>query len=218
MSRINNDKRIEKGNSMVKQAVHLEIEVKFHIGNVESLMMAMQKMGGVSQGRVFEQNIRFDTPSAELLRKGCLLRLRQDTATHLTFKSPPPQESEQYKVFRELETTVSDHAVMKAILVALGFQPVQIYEKWRETFAWQNFLLCLDTLPFGTFLEIEGQGHGLPAVAEALGLDWERRILTNYLAMFDQVKKRLGLGFNDLTFANFKNFSAEALKPAIDIF
>jgi adenylate cyclase class 2 len=203
---------------MAMHTDHWETEVKFQITDIESLTVAMRRMGATSQGRVFEHNIRFDTPSAELLQKGCLLRLRQDQKVHLTFKSPPPQENEQYKVFLEIETTVSDHAAMKAILTALGYQPVQVYEKWRETYTWQTFALCLDTLPFGTFLEIEGDGQGLPAVAAELGLKWEQRILANYLAMFEQVKQRLSVAFKDLTFANFKDVPTEALEPIASLF
>ena len=38
-----------------------------------------------------------------------------------------------------------------------------------------------------------------------LGLQWDKRILLNYLEIFDILKKKLNLDFSDVTFDNFKN-------------
>lgn len=38
----------------------------------------------------------------------------------------------------------------------LGLVPVLMYEKHRTTFTLTNFVICIDRLPFGLFLEIEG--------------------------------------------------------------
>ena len=79
----------------------------------------------------------------------------------------------------------------------------QIYEKYRETFTIKSACLCLDTMPFGDFLEIEGDKAAIRALAERLSLPWEHRILTNYLNIFATIKTNHGLGFNDVTFDNF---------------
>jgi len=60
-------------------------------------------------------------------------------------------------------------------------------------------------MPYGNFLEIEAPGREIRQTAERLGLDWNRRILMNYLEMFEWIKSELGLPFSDVTFANFQS-------------
>ena len=38
-----------------------------------------------------------------------------------------------------------------------------------------------------------------------IGLEWEKRILLNYLELFENIKSKLNLSFSDITFNNFKN-------------
>lgn len=163
--------------------------------------------GGISAGRVFETNLRFDDPSSRLKKSGSLLRLRNDGRITLTYKTRSTQADNQFKVHRELEVEVGDQATMEKIIEALGFQRQQIYEKHRETFRWQGALLCLDRMPYGDFLEIEGPKDKIPLIAEKLALDWERRILHNYLEIFAVIQNELSLSFKDITFENFKNAS-----------
>jgi adenylate cyclase class 2 len=69
--------------------------------------------------------------------------------------------------------------------------------------------LCLDRLPFGDFLEIEGGKEAIRHAAGRLGLAWERRILDNYLGLFEKVRQSMGLPFSDVTFANFKGIQVD---------
>ena len=163
------------------------------------------ELSAVSRGRVFETNIRFDDADNHLIEKKSLLRLRQDTKTILTFKSEPPFKDDQFKILRELEVEVSDFTTMKHILESLGFREEQVYEKWRETFILNRTNLCLDTMPYGDFLEIEGQKDDIKKLASQIGLKWKKRILLNYLAIFDIIKQKLNLPFYDVTFSNFIN-------------
>ena len=64
-------------------------------------------------------------------------------------------------------------------------------------------VLCLDQMPFGDYLEIEGPKAAIRDVASRLGLPWRQRILKNYLEMFSILQERLQLPFSDITFANF---------------
>jgi adenylate cyclase class 2 len=92
---------------------------------------------------------------------------------------------------------------MEAILVRLGFVAFQSYEKYRETFTLQGVEVVLDEMPFGHFVELEGEEPALRAVASALGLPWAGRILDNYLNLMARVRAYYQLPFDDLTFANF---------------
>ena len=60
-------------------------------------------------------------------------------------------------------------------------------------------------MPYGDFLEIEGTKESIQQLALKIGLLWEKRILLNYLAIFDIIKRQLNLSFYDVTFGNFNN-------------
>ena len=184
---------------------NLEIEVKFYLSDMDPIRDRIIELGAVSRGRVFETNIRFDDADNHLIEKKSLLRLRQDKKTILTFKSEPPFKDDQFKILRELEVEVSDFTTMKNILESLGFREEQVYEKWRETFILNSANLCLDTMPYGDFLEIEGQKDDIKKLASQIGLKWKKRILLNYLAIFDVIRQKSNLPFYDVTFSNFIN-------------
>jgi len=187
----------------------LEFEVKFFLSDILSLRQDILDLGARSQGRFFEKNLRFEDANKTLQGKKCLLRLRQDHKTTLTFKSPPPEISNQFKVLKELEVEVGDFATMNDILESLGFHCEQIYEKWRETLVIENTQFCVDTMPYGNFLEIEGAQKDIKQYAQDLGLRWGKRILSNYLEIFEILRKKSDLKFTDLTFENFKEIDLD---------
>ncbi|MGA6926715.1 MAG: class IV adenylate cyclase, partial [Desulfosarcina sp.] len=153
--------------------------------------------------RVFEHNLRYDTRKDQLFKTTRLLRLRKDRQTTLTLKSPPPVPDPRFKIHREREVQVSDFDTMDAILNALGYFRKQVYQKWRETWQLKEALLCVDALPFGTFLEIEGPPDRIMTICDDLDLDWKRRILSSYLALFATLREKEGWAFSDVTFDNF---------------
>jgi adenylate cyclase class 2 len=187
----------------------LEIELKFYMADLEPIRTAICNLGAVSHGRVFETNIRFEDSNNSLIRKKSLLRLRKDSTAKLTFKSEPSVKDTQFKIHRELEVQVSDFDLMYQILEALGYHKEQLYEKWRETLILNHTHFCLDTMPYGNFLEIEGERAEIQRLAALLGLKWERRILMNYLKIFEIIRQESQLSFSDITFENFKNIRIE---------
>ncbi len=184
----------------------LEIEVKFCITGFDAIRNDLKTWGHCIQPQVLETNICLDDANQRIRNEGGLLRLRQDEHHTLTLKLPPAAHSkalEDFKVFSEFEVRVSDIDAMQRILRHLGYQPQQVYEKKREIFQCDGIQCCLDQMPFGNFLELEGAPEKIMAMARQLGLDWRNRILSNYLAMFAQLKQHLNLPFNDITFFNF---------------
>ena len=182
----------------------VEIEVKFHLHEVEPLRHRILAMGATSDGRVFETNVRFEDGAESLRDKGVLLRLRRDDEVKLTYKSRPADPDKDFKVHHELEVRVDSFDVCRAILKGLGFHSAQTYEKWRETFTLGGTKLLVDTMPFGVFLEIEGQRSDIREVSDRLHLKWEERILLNYIEIFEIIQRKDSLPFNDITFDNFK--------------
>ena len=182
----------------------LEIEVKFYLTEIEGIRARILELGAKSNGRLFETNIRYEDKNKSLMRKKSLLRLRQDEKATLTFKSRPPERSKAFKIYKELEVEVNEFETMSHILEALGYHPAQKYEKWRETIALGQTWFCLDSMPYGNFLEIEGAEKEIRHYASELGLNWRKRIIFNYLEIFEMMKKDFRLCFNDLTFKNFE--------------
>lgn len=189
-----------------------EIEVKFYLSSPDSIRDQLSSLGATCLGQFFETNICFENKEKTFKRKDILLRLRKDNKARLTFKSPPDDLDKDFKIYRELEVEVDDFETCRAILENLGFHPEQIYEKWRETFTLDNTKFLIDTTPCGVFLEIEGGKPMIPAMANRLELKWAERILLNYLEIFEFVRRKENLTFDDMTFANFKSVDIDITK------
>ena len=195
-----------------------ETEIKFLIKNLPAFEQQVKDLGAVLQhGRVFELNLRFDTPDRRLTKHFQVLRLRQDESAHLTFKGPSDPSSE-VSVRAEIEFEVSDPASARQFLESLGYQVTITYEKYRSTYALGNTEIMLDELPYGNFVEIEGPD--LPSIqntANDLKLDWQDRIKLSYLVIFYQLKEKFNLTASNLSFNELKNctYSLMELFPAI---
>jgi len=193
-------------------AEKIEKEAKFYIRDLENIERKIKDLGGVNiQPRVFESNLRFDTPKGKLVASYQVLRLRLDTRARLTYKGPSDPNSE-VSARLEYEVEISDLTTGRHILEALGYQVVTIYEKYRTSYALDDVEISLDEMPFGSFMEIEGADkQHIQQMADRLDLNWENRSALSYLRIFSQVKERLGLSIRDLT---FENFSELEIQPA----
>ncbi len=181
-----------------------DLEVKFYISHREGLEEKLAALGEVVAPRVHEVNLRLDTPAMDLASTGSILRLRKDRRARLTYKGSGRIEGGA-TLRQELEITVSDFDTTRHLLEALGFQVELMYEKYRTTYRVGEVEVALDEMPTGEFLELEGpDALGLHHLARQLGLNWDRRILDSYTALFERTRQSLGLAFRDLSFANFK--------------
>ena len=195
----------------------LEIEVKYFLEDIEPIREQLINAGAESHGRFFESNICFDNAEEGLSLSDSVLRLRKDEKTTLTYKTKPDVDDLEFKVVKELEVEVSDFEMMLNILRALGFHQSQIYEKYRETFTIGDTKLCLDRMPFGDFIEIEGGKDEIRNLSQQIGMQWNRRILGNYRFLFDIIKERLFLSFSDITFDNFRKVKMD-MKTFLPLF
>jgi len=197
----------------------VEIEVKFFLSRMNAMEQQIQRIGAEFRDCRDETNIRYESGNEDLRRSKSLLRLRRAGGqTILTFKSEAPEPQGDYKVHREYEVSVDDFEMMQNILDSLGYHQAQIYEKNRWTYQWGASLLCLDTMPYGCFLEIEGPGREIRELAQQLALAWDSRILLNYLEIFERIRTALGLPFSDVTFANFQSVPMEPVSELIQAF
>ncbi|HEU0293761.1 MAG TPA: class IV adenylate cyclase [Anaerolineales bacterium] len=201
-----------------------EIEAKFYVLDLKRIETRLQSLGArLIQPRILETNIRFDLPNNRFHSEGRVLRLRQDTAARLTYKDSG--NNEQGVLNRtEIEFTVESFEKAKLFLEALGYQKLLEYEKYRTTYVLesgsllsavheqahglQSYHIMLDELPYGNFVEIEGEDiQAIQDIAEKLKLDRDAAIPYGYSALFEIVRETLKLPFTDLTFANFEGIT-----------
>ena len=181
-----------------------ETEAKFYVRDLNRIKERLEELGGhVIQERVRETNLRFDLPDASLRAGGRVLRLRRDNEAKLTYKGAahnlPGILSRE-----EIEFTVGDFDKAREFLEALGYRRVFLYEKYRTVYELDQLHIMLDELPYGTFIEIEGEkGEAIQNLAERLALDWQAAIERSYSVLFEQVQERMNLPFHDLSFENF---------------
>jgi adenylate cyclase class 2 len=189
---------------------HEEIEVKFLIEDLPAMRQRLVALGAtLSTPRTYEENLLFDTPDAQFRRQGRLLRLRRDRRNRITYKEPPAHHELDFKVMQEYEVEVSDFAQAHAILTKLGFVLSLRFEKYRETFTYQEAEIVLDEVPFGTFMEIEASQDVIRAIVTALGLDFQARLVSSYVDIFDTVCTTYKLLATDITFEAFRSLALD---------
>ncbi len=181
-----------------------ETEAKFYIQDLKRLEKRLQDLSAqLVQSRTLETNLRFDLPDGRLRAEGRVLRLRQDTAVRLTYKSAGKRE-QGILSREEIEFAVESFEKAKRFLEALGYQETTFYEKYRTTYKLNETLIMLDELPYGDFAEIEGENlQSIQAVADQLNLRWDAAAETSYLVLFEHVCKTMHLSCKELSFANF---------------
>jgi adenylate cyclase class 2 len=133
-----------------------EIEKKYRIGSEEAarLRERLRAVGAEARGEEFEENTLYTGPGLEQGNR--VLRLRRVAGRAVfTFKESMASVS-GIKRRREDETGVEDASALAAILDALGYTPAVVYEKRRETWLVSGVEVVIDELPFGLFVEIEG--------------------------------------------------------------
>jgi adenylate cyclase class 2 len=193
-----------------------EVEIKLYVTDLAAVERRIQAAGGeLLTPRVFEQNLRFDTPQGELRAAHQVLRLRQDERARLTFKGPATFES-GVQVRTEIEFEVSDFNAAQHLLEALGYELVTVYEKYRATYRLESALVTLDETPIGSFVEIEAETvAAVQPLCERLGLDWEARTGSSYLQLFARLREGAGLDFRDMTYANFAGRAVAAAELGV---
>jgi adenylate cyclase, class 2 len=195
-----------------------ENEAKFHVRDLNRIKSHLEELGAhMLHERILERNIRFDLPGALLRADGRVLRLRRDTESRLTYKSAS-KNREGVLSREEIEFVVEDFDKAKRFLEALGYQKLIYYEKYRTTYNWNETLIMLDELPYGKFVEIEGDTvESIRATASQLHLKWDCAIAKSYHALFEQVRKRLSLPVQDLSFAEFRKINVSSSDLGVDM-
>ena len=148
----------------------IEIEKKYRLTQKqrEEIVVRLSEIGATHQGIDFEVNTLYAGDTIDTER--AVLRLRRvGEKGILTFKERLPGDS-PIKHQLEDETSVGDPEAMDAILESLGFNPSMVYEKRRERWMLGKTEIVLDELPFGLFMEIEGQESAIREIEKKLAI------------------------------------------------
>jgi len=162
----------------------LEMELKFRVDELSVYEEKLRGLGAEPEGPVEENNLILDMMGAPLGKMDLLFRLRNmGDRTLVTVKKPLPATA--LKVRKELEA-VMECPQEKALELfsLLGYGTVYSYRKTRNRCRLGNATVCLDSLWFGDFVEIEATSEdSVMEAAELLGLDPEEGIRFSYAAL-----------------------------------
>ena len=172
----------------------IEREVKLRFGSPEEARSAILATSVAPlRGRRLQQDALLDTDNESLQTQESALRLRTDAGkSFLTFKGPVANGTR--KVRDDYETEIGNREVMMHVLEKLGLHIWFRYEKYREEYTAANVTVALDETPVGTFIEIEGDEHGILAMTRALGRTPDDFILSSYRRLFVRHREEYGLG------------------------
>ncbi len=148
----------------------IEVEKKYRLTRAERerVLERLHEIGAQFCGEAFEENVLYAGGIINL--KNCVLRLRRVAGKALlTYKERFPTDS-AIKRQREDETEVLNAEAMAAILDGLGYRPALVYEKRRATWRVAQTEVVIDELPFGFFMEIEGEEQAIIEAEKALQL------------------------------------------------
>jgi adenylate cyclase class 2 len=186
--------------------MYTESEIKLYCPNFEPVVALLNKMGAtLTKPRLYERNVRYEDADKTLTGRDIVVRLRQDDRVRLTYKEPLSEKrggdiTEKF----EVEVTISDFDAMQVILGRLGYHPFLVYEKYRTTYVYDDLEIVLDEMPYGNFVEIEGEISKIDGLRAQLGLLDAPAFTQSYVELFGLVRHALGITGTDLTFDNFR--------------
>jgi adenylate cyclase class 2 len=185
-----------------------EIEIKFRVENVRSLVGKLRTAGfRVVTPRTHEMNTLYDLPSELLRKKKELLRIRKyGSKWTLTYKAG--KKAGRHSSREELETSLCDGKKMDLILRALGYAPSFRYEKFRAEWTDGKGQVVVDQTPIGNFCEIEGAPRWIDATAKRLEVIEGDYITKNYASLFLDWKQEAGSPASEMTFRSLRGNSA----------
>ena len=177
-----------------------EVEIKFRIADVRRLEQSLADNGfQLKTPPTHEVNSLYDRAGNPLRRQGAILRLRK-YGERWRFTHKAKGESGRYKTREEHETGVESGPELDAILRALGYSPVFVYEKFRSEWSDGKGEVVVDHTPIGVIAEVEGKARWIDRTARVLGVSSSEYITKSYGELFLEWKKATGSPANNMTF------------------
>lgn len=185
-----------------------EIEVKFYPVDKDDVRRKLAKIGAkLVQPEVLTRIIVFNSKFNPSI-KCHYIRVRDEGDGVTMSVKINAREDQGIADTKEIKVAVDDFDKTVEILKCLSLRQSGNQEKLRETWQLGNVEIAIDTWPeLETYIEIEGPSEeDVKRTAEAMGFDWEKRIITSVIEIFmkkysltaEEVLKK----FENLTFGS----------------
>jgi adenylate cyclase class 2 len=178
---------------------YIEKEIKVKVENPKQLLSLLAELKAEKKGEGFQRTTRMDTPDLNLEKQGTFLRVRTGGKDIVTLKKKIKSKGELFERM-ELETEVKDPELLADIFANLGFTKRFIMEKYRIDYSYKNTKISVDELPFGVYVEIEGEPEDIQSVARELNLNLSKKIVVTYWDLFEEHKKQTGQTGENIVF------------------
>jgi adenylate cyclase class 2 len=159
-----------------------EVELKFKVTDFGKIREILRKTGAaVIHEPAHERNLVLDTADRNIGKAGKLLRIRQyGDEVFLTVKQPVQPGPMKSRIENELKIDDTFEEAWR-MFEKIGCLPVYEYEKTREIWLCNGSHVCLDSLFFGMFVEIEADSEEkVAATAALLGFDPAKGLRQSY--------------------------------------
>jgi predicted adenylyl cyclase CyaB len=162
-----------------------EIEVKYQLPFLPKVKKLMDTHGFVFKEKHFERNFIFDTHEREFKEGNKLLRVRlttRDLANIKGYLTTKIKIEGEFKSNIEHELEIPTPSKVVQMFKAL-FEKHFEYQKFRSTYYSREYKtsVCVDELPFGTFIELESTTPvRLKEVIDLLKLKNNKPIVVGY--------------------------------------
>ncbi len=106
------------------------------------------------------------------------------------------KENNQFFEREEMEVKIQEGEsveTLREILKSLGFNKEIIFEKKRKNVFKDNIVISFDELPFGFFVEIEGEAEAIDQYLNEFNLSKKPRIIKAYLGLWEDYRKTHGI-------------------------
>ena len=165
-----------------------EVELKLPLVDKKTTLQKLHDLKAVFISEVKQRDYLYNSSFYSFVERDEALRLRHELSgsnekVYVTYKGPATFSPTGHKIRDEYEVTVSDFIIMKQILEALQFEKAAIVEKVRATYQLDGIMVAIDTLPFGEFIELEGDAQKSERVRHQLGLSTVEPIKKGYIVL-----------------------------------
>ncbi len=167
---------------------YVEKEIKFSVEDINSLINRLKEKKAKFISSSFQRTTRFDTPSKELEKQGKFLRTRSGHKNIMTLKINNRSQNNLFES-QEIEFETDHIEKIRDILNEIGFSKELIMEKYRVNMELDGVDISIDELPFGFFIELEGEEDKIFELAKKLGFDLNKKIVVTYWDLFEIYKR-----------------------------
>lgn len=173
-----------------------EIKIALSKESLVELIKILKESGAEKEFCVLQITNRFDTNDQSLESRGVFLRTRTGETNTLTLKRKISGDNDHIKSREEIEIDLNSKEeiyTLNKIINILGFEKLLIMEKYRMQWSFSGCKIAIDELPFGFYVEIEGEKDNLFKVSDILKLNKEDSLTNTYWDIFREYKEKNGI-------------------------